>query len=60
MNIEYCHKCCAIGKKKSKEVLNKNESACAAAVEFMLFAEDCFKNCKNKDYQDTCNNKANK
>ncbi len=49
MNITYCDKNCLIGKEKSKEFLDSNNSAYDAAMDFMWFVEECFKTCPYKD-----------
>lgn len=49
MNIRYCGKECLIGKEKSKELLNNNNSVYDAALDFMWFTEECFKTCPYKD-----------
>lgn len=49
MNIAYCDKNCPIGKKKSTEFLDKNNSAYDAALDFMWFTEECFKTCPYKE-----------
>ena len=49
MNIEYCDKFCAIGREKREELLDKNNSAYDAAMDFMWFTEKCFKTCPYKD-----------
>ena len=49
MNIAYCDKNCPIGKLKSTEFLDKNNSAYDAALDFMWFTEECFKTCPYKE-----------
>ena len=45
MNIKYCGDICPIGRVKSEEFLTMNNSAFDAAMDFIRFTEDCFKNC---------------
>lgn len=49
MNISYCDKLCPIGSKVSEEILNKNNSAFDAAIDFTYFVEECFKTCPYKE-----------
>ena len=49
MNLEYCYKCCAKGKKASDEFLEKNNSVYDAASDFWSFTDECFKTCPFKD-----------
>ena len=49
MDNGYCIKHCEIGCKKSKEFLDKNNSAYDAAIDFWAFTEKCFENCPYKD-----------
>ena len=46
---DYCHKECPIGKAKSKEFLDANNSAYDAAMDMWFFVEKCIKTCPYKD-----------
>ncbi len=48
MDLNYCNKSCPIGIEKSRELLDKNNSAYDAAISFRFFVEDCFKYCPYK------------
>ena len=48
-NIRFCGEYCKIGKEKSKEFLDSNNSAYDAALDFMWFVDKCFINCSHKD-----------
>lgn len=52
MNLEYCNEVCQIGKQKSKEFINKNNSFYDAAVDFRFFVDSCFKTCPYKEMYD--------
>ena len=52
MNIRYCNKYCHIGREKSREFLNNNNSAYDAALDFVWFTEECFKTCPYKAEHD--------
>ena len=41
----YCIKKCPLGKQKSKEFLNYNNSAYDAAIDMQLFVENCKTTC---------------
>lgn len=49
MDYEYCHKKCRLGREKSDELLNKNNSVYDAAMDFLRFADTCFKTCPFAD-----------
>ena len=46
---DFCIKSCPLGKEKSKEFLNENNSAYDAAIDMRLFVEKCLKTCQYKD-----------
>lgn len=46
---DFCIKECPLGKKKSEELLDKNNSAYDAAVDMLYFVEECIKTCPNKE-----------
>jgi hypothetical protein len=48
VNLRYCNNSCPIGQKESKEILDNNNSAYDAALDFMWFAEKCFETCPYK------------
>lgn len=43
---DYCYRDCPIGKAKSKEFLDANNSAYDAALDMMGFIEKCAKTCE--------------
>jgi hypothetical protein len=43
---DYCYKECPIGKAKSKEFLDANNSAYDAALDMMWFVEKCSETCE--------------
>ena len=45
---DFCIKCCHIGKEKSEELLNKNNSVYDAAMDMHIFVEHCIKTCQYK------------
>ena len=49
MNICYCNEKCSKGIKICEELLDKNNSAYDAALDFFAFAKECFKTCPFKD-----------
>jgi hypothetical protein len=49
MNLEYCNEVCPIGKQKSKEFLDTNNSFYDAVVDFRHFVDSCFKTCPYKE-----------
>lgn len=49
MDINYCRKICSIGKAKSEEFLDRNNSAYDAAIDFLVFTDKCFETCPFKD-----------
>lgn len=59
MDYNYCIENCLIGKKKSEELLDGCNSACDAAIDFRLFADDCFKTCPYRDEPHKDNFKTN-
>lgn len=54
MDRNFCDKKCLKGKQMSNELLSKNNSAFDAAIDFVMFTEECFKTCpyKEKHIQD--------
>lgn len=48
MDITYCCKECNIGKETSKKLLEENNSAHDAAMDFVFFTERCFYTCPYK------------
>lgn len=46
---DFCIKSCPLGKKKSKELLDKNNSVYDAAMDMRFFVEECLKTCPHKD-----------
>lgn len=45
----YCIKECPLGKEKSRELLDKNNSAYDAALDMQFFVDKCIKTCPYKD-----------
>jgi hypothetical protein len=45
----YCIKECPLGKEKSEEFLNRNNSAYDAAMDMYFFVEECKNTCPYKD-----------
>lgn len=46
---DYCINECPLGKEKSEEFLDKNESAYDAAMDMRFFVKECLKTCPHKD-----------
>ncbi len=46
---DFCIKGCPLGTEKSKEFLDKNNSAYDAAMDMHFFVENCIKTCPHKD-----------
>lgn len=46
---DFCIKGCPIGLEKSKEFLDKNNSAYDAAMDMHFFVDKCIKTCPYKD-----------
>lgn len=49
MDFTYCYKTCPIGKQASADFLEKNNSACDAAMDFNFFVDECSKTCRYKN-----------
>lgn len=50
MNFKYCDTKCPLGKRASTKILNSNNSAYDAGIDFIYFAENCFaKGCPHKN-----------
>ena len=45
MNSNYCYEKCEKGKQKARELLDKNNSASDAALDFTWWIEECKKTC---------------
>lgn len=45
MDNEYCIKNCELGRRKSRELLDQNNSAYDAALDMHWFVEECKKTC---------------
>ena len=52
---DYCIDKCPLGKEKSKEFLDKNESAYDAAMDMHFFVQECLKTCSYKDIRENIN-----
>jgi hypothetical protein len=48
---DFCIKSCPVGIEKSKELLDKNNSAYDAAIDMYFFVEECMKTCPHKEEQ---------
>lgn len=46
---DFCIKSCPLGIEKSKEFLDKNNSAYDAAMDMHFFVKECMKTCPYKD-----------
>ena len=46
---DFCIKGCPLGREKSKELLDKNNSAYDAAMDMYFFVEECVKTCPYRD-----------
>jgi hypothetical protein len=53
---DFCIKGCPLGKEKSREFLDKNNSAYDAAMDMSFFVEECMKTCPHKDKLNTKEN----
>ena len=53
---DFCIKGCPLGIEKSKEFLDKNDSAYDAAMDMYFFVEECLKTCPHKDKLNTKEN----
>jgi hypothetical protein len=49
----FCIKGCPIGIEKSRELLDKNNSAYDAAMDMQFFVDKCIKTCPYKDRLET-------
>jgi hypothetical protein len=49
---DFCITGCPIGLEKSREFLDKNNSAYDAAMDMYFFVENCIKTCPHKDKND--------
>jgi hypothetical protein len=45
MDSNYCYETCEKGKQKARELLDKNNSASDAALDFTWWTEECKKTC---------------
>ena len=48
MDITYCNDTCPIGQKMRDKLLDENNSAFDAAIDFRMFIRKCFESCPNK------------
>lgn len=48
MNIVYCNDKCPIGRTMRDKLLNENNSAYDAAMDFRFFVDKCFMDCPYK------------
>jgi hypothetical protein len=46
---DFCIKGCPLGKEKSREFLDKNNSVYDAAMDMYFFVDECVKTCPHKD-----------
>lgn len=46
---DFCIRECPLGKEKSQELLDRNNSAYDAAMDMCFFVEECIKTCPHKD-----------
>ena len=49
MNIKYCFEQCKTGQDVSDKLIDKNNSAIDAAIDFGIYVDECYKTCPYKD-----------
>lgn len=49
VDIAYCNKECCVGKEMSRKLLEEENSAHDAAINFVFFTEKCFDTCPYKN-----------
>lgn len=53
---DFCIKGCTLGKEKSREFLEQNNSVYDAAMDMHFFVKECLKTCPHKDKFNTKEN----